>query len=286
MKDAKILTYTMMNSFLACRRMYQYRYERNLVPVEKQPALSFGSVVHTGLEMWFRYHEAKAAVCAIESRGLALGMDEEEIAKAVVLVERYIQHWHTDPFDVEEVEFEFCTHLINPSTNRHSQTFLLSGKVDGLVRMDGALYILEHKTTAAIDDAYIGRIVIDSQIAIYANAISYILKEPVRGAIYDILVKPQTRFKKGETEEQFEARKAELLAKSKTGKTTAKRQERESIEDYKLRLNAEITEENFRREIVHFTDSDLREHGCVEKCDGLFEVKAPHEELSIGEKHE
>ncbi len=314
----------MLNSFLACRRMYDYRYEKNLVPVEKSDTLNFGSAIHSGLEFWFKYHNAKGAVNFMEGRAEELGMDEPEIAKAAVLLERYTKHWCLDPFDVDEVEYEFCTPLINPKTGHISRTFSLSGKVDGLVRMNnGELWILEHKTTSAIDDAYIGRILIDSQIAIYANAISQVLKEPVAGAIYDILVKPRTKFKEGETEEQFEARKAELLAKSKTGKTTAKRQERETIEQYKERLNEDITDENFRREIVYFSKDDLnehlsevwdigqalrhpcifrntgncakygkpcpylplcREHGCLDKCSGLYETKAPHEELSIGEQ--
>lgn len=318
----RILTYSMMNNFLACRRMYEYRYERNLVPVEKSAALSFGTLVHAGLEFWFKYHNANGAVNAVESLAEKLDIDEIEVAKASVLLERYTKFYSLDPFDVEEVEYEFCTPLINPKTKYPSKTFRLSGKVDGIVRMNGKLFILEHKTTSAIDDAYIGRILIDSQISIYANAISYVLNEPVVGAIYDILVKPRTKFKEGETEEQFEARKAELLAKSKTGKTTAKRQERETIEQYKERLNADITDDNFRREIVCFSKEDLREHlaevwdigqalrhpcifrntgncskygkpcpylalcrehGCLDKCDGLYETKAPHEELSIGE---
>lgn len=322
MKKYKLLTYSMMNSFLACRTMFNYRYVKNLVPVEKLDALNFGSAVHSGLEFWFKYHNAKGAINALESRAEESGMDAVDTAKASVLLEKYIAHWNDDPFDVEEVEYEFSTPLINPNTNRTSHTFMLSGKVDGLVRMDGELFILEHKTAAAIDDAYIGRILIDSQIAIYANAISQVLHEPVKGAIYDILVKPKIRYKEPETEEAFEARKAELLAKSKTGKTTAKRQEGESIDEYKDRLREDITSENFRREIVIFSSDDLtehlnevwhigkellhpvifrntgncmkygracpylplcREHGCIDKCSGLYEEKAPHEELSIVE---
>lgn len=322
-KKFKILTYSMMNSFLSCRRLFNYRYERNLVPIERSNTLSFGSAIHAGLEFWFKYHVASGAINALENKCEDMNMSEDESAKAAVLLDRYMKHWNDDPFDVEEVEFEFKTPLINPATGRSSKTFMLSGKVDGLVRMNnGELYILEHKTTSAIDNAYIDRIMIDSQISIYANAISYVLNEPVVGAIYDILVKPKTRFKEGESEEAFEARKAELLAKSKTGKTTAKRQERESIEDYKARVNADITDENFRREIVHFSDEDLREHleevwdigkalihpvifrntgncskygkacpylplcrehGCVERCEGLYEEKPPFEELTITE---
>lgn len=319
----RILTYSMMSSFLSCRKLYHYRYEQLLVPTEKQETLSFGSVVHTGLEFWFKYFNLNGAFHEMETRAEALGMDAQELAKATVLVEKYTKLYAQEPFDVEAVEYEFCVPLVNPRTKRYSQTFSLSGKVDGLVRMNGELYILEHKTTSAIDDAYIGRILIDSQISIYANAISKVFNEPVVGAIYDILVKPKIRLKKGESEEEFEARKAELLAKSKTGKTKAERKMPETLEEFRARLDEEITADNFRREIIKFTEEDLREHlaevwdigkalihpvifrntgncsrygrpcpylplcrehGCLSHCEGLFETKAAHEELSIGDE--
>jgi hypothetical protein len=58
----------------------------------------------------------------------------------------------------------------------------------------------------------------------------------ISGIIYNILVKAKLRQGEGETEEEFQTRRAELLAKSKTGKTTATRKQPESDEEYQARL--------------------------------------------------
>ncbi len=310
----KTLTHSMMQCFQDCRQKYQYRYVDEVVPVTSADALYFGSAVHRGLENWFKYGIRDAALLAVECQD----MPEPEIIKAKCLLERYIDHWQPEQFEVLEVEYEFASPIVNPQTKRNLRTWKLRGKVDGLVRYDGALFILEHKTTSKCDGAYIDRILIDSQIATYACAISRVYGEKVEGAIYDILVKPQTRYKEGETDEQFEARKAALIAKSKTGTSKAQKQERETPEQFRERVLADITADSFRREIVRFNAEDLRDHqrelwgiakamqtpmifkntgnctkfsGCpylnlcrakgdLAACEGIYEHRRAHEELT------
>lgn len=252
----KTLTHSMMQCFMDCRQKYQYRYIDEIAPVIESDSLYFGSAVHRGLESWFKYGIKDAALLAAECGDLS----PTETIKARALLEKYIEHWTPEQFEVVEVEYEFNEKIINPKSRHRSAFWKLRGKVDGLVRFNGDLFILEHKTTAKCDGAYIDRIMIDSQIATYAWAISRVYGEQVKGAIYDILVKPQTRFKEGETDEEFEARKAALLAKSKTGKTTAKKQERETEEQFRERVLADIGPDSFRREIVRFDPEDLRDH--------------------------
>ena len=59
---------------------------------------------------------------------------------------------------------------------------------------------------------------------------------PITGILYNVLVKAKLQQGKGETEEEYQARRAELLAKSKTGKTTAKRRMPETDEEFQQRL--------------------------------------------------
>jgi len=250
----RTITHSAMQSFKDCRAKYNYRYLQRLVPVEKREALYFGSAVHAGLEAWFRYGIAEQAI------DLAYSFDEiglENQCKAAELLRAYIEHWHTEPFEVISIERIFEAPLINPATKYPSTYWTLSGKVDGLVRYENSFYILEHKTTSSIDDAYLGRILIDAQIAIYALALSRELGGPVVGAIYDILQKPSIRMKKGESEEEFEARRAALIAKSKTGKSSAKQQIAETEAEFRERLKESITADNFRREIVKFQPEQL-----------------------------
>lgn len=173
------LTHSMMQCFQDCRQKYQYRYVDEIVPVTSSDALYFGSAVHLGLESWFKYGIKDAALLAIECQN----MPEPEIIRAKALLGKYIERWTPEQFEAVEVEYEFNAPIRNPETNRSSHVWRLRGKVDGLVRYKGELFILEHKTTSKCDGAYIDRILIDSQIATYANAITSFYREPVAGAI-------------------------------------------------------------------------------------------------------
>jgi hypothetical protein len=64
----------------------------------------------------------------------------------------------------------------------------------------------------------------------------------ITGILYNILVKAKLQQSKGETEEEYGARRTELLAKSKTGKTTAKRKLPETDEEFQERLAERYTD--------------------------------------------
>lgn len=52
--DKTLLTYSALNTFRNCPRKYKNRYLDNLRPRERAEALSFGSVIHTAIELWYR----------------------------------------------------------------------------------------------------------------------------------------------------------------------------------------------------------------------------------------
>lgn len=314
-----VLTNSMASCFQSCRKKYQFRYVDEIVRTDESVvALSFGSAVHAALERWFKYGVKDDAVLVARSFP---GLELENQIKAAVLVERYIQHWCEDEklFEIVGIEAEFKTPLRNPDTNAKSRTFTICGKADGIVRMNGELFILEHKTTSCLDDVYIQRIQIDKQIAIYADSISREMREPVAGAIYDIIQKPGIRMKKGETDEEFAARRAALIAKSKTGTTRAVKQEPETEDEFEARMRGVVDDSYFRREIIRFERAKIDEHikelwsiakdirsgnyyrntgecnaigrkcpyldlcvcgGDMSLCEGLYEHKRAHVELS------
>lgn len=343
MKRERILvTNSMVSCFQECRKKYEYRYIRGLVPVEKKPALAFGSVIHKGLESVFksiRYyqrtrHETETystnlnvdfiRCCAeqvVKSESELEGLSAEDSCKALALLQWYITLYTEEDAtetieDVIFVEEEFRAALRNIN-GRKSRLLDVCGKVDGVVRLksDGKLYILEHKTASIVDEGYLDRVEIDWQIALYAMEMSRILEEPVVGAIYDILIKPGIRMKQGETDEEFEARKAQ----SKTGKI--KRKEAETEYEFECRLEETINELNFVRKIVLFEKDRMKEfmeefwsvtkditqcncfykntgscnkygvcpymklcinNGSTEGLEDVYETRRAHEELSIG----
>lgn len=76
----------------------------------------------------------------------------------------------------------------------------------------------------------------------------------IAGVLYNILVKARLQQGRGETEAEYEARRAALIAKSKTGKTSAKRKLPESDDTFQERLAATYAEPGmFHREMLYIS---------------------------------
>ena len=166
----------------------------------------------------------------------------------------YAARYPREEFAVVALEKTFEGPIINPATGAASRSFVLAGKVDGIVRIGADHYILEHKTAATIDADYLERLWTDFQIAIYSHYVEQTLGIPITGVIYNVLGKARLQQGKGETEDEYQARRAELIEKSKTGKTTAKRKLPESDEEFQARLAAKYAEpEMFHREMLYLS---------------------------------
>ncbi len=264
-KDREILTYSSIKTFRNCRRMYDLRYNRHLMPVdEDSDAQALGGIFHGCLERWYG---RDMAVPAAQTTGNILDYidsacpdrthDDRQrkmwhLARAMFL--GYIKKYPLEDFEVVAVEKEFRSLIINPETDCASRTFVMSGKVDGIIRKDERYFLIEHKTASAIDGNYIERLPMDFQIILYSDYIERFMNIRIDGILYNVVGKAQIKQGKGETEEEFEERRAALLAKSKTGKTSAKRQMPESDEEFQERLAAKYAEDGmFHRELLYLS---------------------------------
>lgn len=259
-KEAKsVLTYSALNCLRNCPRKYKHRYVDNLRPVEKAHSLAFGSVIHSALETWYRLGMAgdgNRLFKVLEGIDAAYpNRDCDSREKAAWMAARamflgYAKRYPAEKFDVVEVEKEFEGEIRNPDTGAASRTFSMRGKVDGIVREKGAYYLLEHKTAAAVDADYLAKLWCDTQIALYA----FYLREagiPIQGIIYNVLLKSRLKQRPGESEEEFAVRHAELAAKNRSGKSSAKRQEPESDDEFLGRLSSwHSRPEAYHRELI------------------------------------
>ncbi len=262
--DKTLLTYSALNTFRNCPRKYKNRYLDNLRPRERPEALSFGSAIHTAIELWYRSQNTESRLNdvlayindAFENRVV----DSHQMTQwhlATAMIRGYAHRYATEEFEVVEVEKEFVGEIRNPDTGRQSQTFRIAGKVDGIVRCHDGLYLLEHKTASSIDANYLDKLWTDTQIALYC----YYLRElgyPIVGVIYNVLLKSRLKQGKGETQDEYEARKAELAAKNKSGKSTAKRQMPETNDEFHQRLTEWYSRpEAFHREFIYLSEDRL-----------------------------
>ena len=262
--DKTLLTYPALNTFRNCPRKYKNRYLDNLRPRERAEALSFGSAIHTAIELWYRSSEAESrlrdVLAYIDDAFENRVVDSSQMVQwhlATAMIRGYAERYATEEFEVVEVEKEFVGEIRNPDTGRQSQTFRIAGKVDGIVRCHDGLYLLEHKTASSVDASYLDKLWTDTQIALYC----YYLRElgyPIVGVIYNVLLKSRLKQGKGETQEEYEVRHAELAAKNKSGKSTAKRQMPETDDEFQARLTEWYSRpEAFHREFIYLSEDRL-----------------------------
>lgn len=262
--DKTLLTYSALNTFRNCPRKYKNRYVDNLRPRERVEALSFGSVIHTSIELWYRSQNPalrlQECLAYIDDAFENRVADANQMAQwhlATAMMRGYADRYATEDFDIVEVEKEFVGEIRNPDTGRQSQTFRIAGKVDGIVRCHDGLYLLEHKTASTVDANYLDKLWTDTQIALYC----YYLRElgyPIVGVIYNVLLKSRLKQSRGETQQEYEVRHAELAAKNKSGKSTAKRQLPETDVDFQSRLAQWYSRtEAFHREFIYLSEDRL-----------------------------
>jgi hypothetical protein len=169
----------------------------------------------------------------------------------------YAARYPDEDFEIVEVERTFTGEIRNPDTGRGSQTFEMAGKADAIVRRPDGLYLMEHKTASSIDGNYLDKLWTDTQIALY----SFYLRQlgyPIVGVIYNVLLKSRLKQRAGETQQEYETRHAELAAKNKSGRSSAKRQMPESDDEFQTRLAEWYARpEAFHRELIFLSEDRL-----------------------------
>lgn len=275
------MTYSAFNAARNCQKKYELRYREHLCPREKAESLAFGSVIHRALELWHgRADDGNRLLAVLDLIDAAypnrVGDPSKKqswhLAKAMMV--GYAARYPEEPFEVVAIEKEFEAPIVNPETGAESRTFRMAGKVDGIIRMEDGLYLLEHKTAGALTRDYLERLWTDTQIAAYAHY----LREtgyPIVGVIYNVLLKTRLRQNTGETEEEYQARKTTLAAKNKSGKSTAQRQEPESDEEFRGRLADWYSKPDvFHRERIYLSQDrlDMLREEIWQGCQMLLEA--------------
>ncbi|MCL4552921.1 MAG: PD-(D/E)XK nuclease family protein [Candidatus Marsarchaeota archaeon] len=252
-------TYSMWNLFRSCRKACEWRYVRELVPIGRDGNLSFGSLMHECLERWHKDHDLTLALDHIDKAFVNRSLDDSQRAAwhlAQAMMNGYAACYPSEDFEVVALEKTFEGSIVNPATGAASRSFTLAGKIDCIVRMraTGEYYLLEHKTASQIDSDYLEKLWTDFQITLYCHYIEQTLGIRVAGVIYNVLAKAKLQQGKGETEAEFDARRADLIAKSKSGKSSATRRMPESDDAFAERLAVKYREPGmFHREVLYLS---------------------------------
>lgn len=183
----RVITNSELKCFRRCQREHRYAYGLGYRALEDAEALRLGTMVHLGLEAWWKglgiEHALEVATVS--------AVDDYEAAKVRVMLRGYDARWAGDAQVVVGVEKEFRAPLVNPETGAASRTFMLGGKLDVLLDRR----FVEHKTTSeeiGLGSLYWRRLTLDPQISTYYAA-AKALGHDVEGCLYDVLRKPGQR---------------------------------------------------------------------------------------------
>lgn len=265
------LSASSIDLFLSCRKKYWFQKVKNIQPVERPDALDFGSAVHKALAYIFNSMKdgesekeivRQYALDQINQYAEEYCLPAESKCKAIALVDSYIDcYWDDDrlkfvSLDVEKY-FE-CTIIELPILQE-----VTIGYFDAVVqdKMSGKIYVVEHKTTGMPGDNYMEHSIFDTQVMIYMLACKNKYGR-CDGVIYDVLSKPKHTMSVGETDEEFEARKAA----SKTGRI--KRKDAETEQGFIERVQSSFDDSTFTRQLITHTDREIEEFRA--ELDGIF----------------
>lgn len=194
-----VLTHSSISCFKTCARKYYWRYCREIELSECSENLTLGSRIHDYLESFYRREPFVLDTGGLSPKAVGI---LEGLSEAYPLV--YADDFTL--FDVVAVERILEGSIVNPDTGRVARNYRYGGKIDALVQMKvdhygfraGDLVLLEHKSAARVDEAYLARLELDSQIRLYSIYMERQLKMPIAGVLYNIILKPALRLRKEE----------------------------------------------------------------------------------------
>jgi len=259
----QLLTNSRRRCFNQCAKKYYYTYILGYKPVKTADALRFGSLFHGALEMYWLMDLEPALYWLEQQAESDYNVYEKELAKQLLI--GYYNHWYEEDGNEDAIpELEFRAPLINPATMGESRTFQLAGKID--VVRPKRKQLVEHKTTSddiSPESTYWLKLTIDGQISGYytgCEALGYEVDE----CLYDVIRKPALR--------PLMATPEESRKYKKDGTLYANQRERdESVEEYGLRLAADIAERSeryFARKTITRLEDDMADYmadmwGCA-----------------------
>lgn len=140
--------YTMMATFMTCRRKYYYRIQRGIIGKVPQTAPDFGKGIHKALDSWYLDRDVNKAIDVFKtSYKEQPTVDDKRTHKmGEWILKNYAEKYRDQPFEVVETEREFCLPLPNGNN--------LIGRIDKIIKWDNVYWVMDHKTTSQLGPGF------------------------------------------------------------------------------------------------------------------------------------
>jgi len=165
----------------SCRRKFLLCANGWHKPDSQDAKFAFGNCGHECLEHLYNTKFNGSVTDIIDSYFIDDQINKELMT---ILIDAYIEYYSGDMnnewFNTEE-EFDVMYNK-----------YRLRGKIDGVLKVDNKLWLMEHKFFSRIqEDVLLNSLTFNSQILFYALAAEIIYGQKIEGVIYNIVRKPQ-----------------------------------------------------------------------------------------------
>ncbi len=169
------LSASKLSTYKSCPKKYWYSYIMGLIPEKKPEALQIGTDYHAEVERYLK--------------GEITSSDN-------YLVQAFIENIDVSGWEILETEKSFNESIGHGLYN--------NGIVDGIIRIDGKKYLLEHKTTSEkVNETYEYNLKWDDQIPIYCGATG------IYNVMYTAIYKNKLKQGGKETDEDYFRRRVD-----------------------------------------------------------------------------
>lgn len=214
------ITVSQLQDWLACREKARYRL-LGVQPIKPMMALIYGNVVHPCLEETYAIKSPTEESVVKTLRGIeqswklanpragqdALEILEQAVMFAEAVMPSYFKYWKRDAPNTRWLALErgFVSEFELPDGTKVK----FRGYRDGVFERGKQLWLFETKTKARVDEgALIDRLSWDIQLVGYLLSLWQETGRKPRGAVYNVIRRPQLRQKKKETFAAFGVRVA------------------------------------------------------------------------------
>jgi len=219
-----VWTSSALKTFRRCKRLFYWKYLLRLNRRIRNKNLFIGGLFHEILGQWYRSKHSSMAKVAekiitpgvnqLEAEAALYDQDDYDDIMTDVHMLTGMLVGYSRVYGVDRLEWDIERKGIEQEFEVNMGDFIYRGKIDLCARRRSKhkvkkASLFEHKTASRIDESYIDRLSLDTQVRGYVFGAIHGLGIPVDEVIYDVVKKCKLRRKGDETLKQYYERIAE-----------------------------------------------------------------------------